>query len=181
MDQRPRAVSVTMNQPARWLALLRIVVGLYFVKSLVTKMSIVYLGGVVPAPVVSERWTNVMPKIVARQASENPLAFYKQFLEEVVLTHSPIFAQLTAWGETVVGLGLTLGLLTGLASLVGLVLVTNYGLATQWMSPGQQGFHIVLFFLMLAFFLARAGRTWGLDGLIARQRPGSFLARRPFS
>jgi uncharacterized membrane protein YphA (DoxX/SURF4 family) len=170
-----------MNQPAQWLALLRIVVGLYFVKSLITKMSIVYLGGVVPFPMVSERWINVMPKIVARQASDNPLAFYKQFLEEVVLTHGPLFAQLTAWGETVVGLGLTLGLLTGLASLVGLVLVTNYGLATQWMSPGQQGFHIVLFFLMLVFFLARAGRTWGLDGLIAHHKPGSLLARRPFS
>jgi thiosulfate dehydrogenase (quinone) large subunit len=54
MDQHSRAVSVTMNQPAKWLALLRIVVGLYFVKSLVTKMSIVSLGGVVPFPMVSD-------------------------------------------------------------------------------------------------------------------------------
>ena len=175
------AVPVTMVRPARFLAMLRIVVGLYFVKSLLTKMSIVSLGGVVPFPMVSERWINVMPKIVARQASENPLLFYKQFLEETVLTQSTLFAQLTAWGETVVGLGLTLGLLTGVASVVGLFLVTNYGLATQWMSPGQQGFHLVLFFLMLAFFLARAGRTWGVDGLIARRKPGSLLARRPFS
>jgi uncharacterized membrane protein YphA (DoxX/SURF4 family) len=181
MNQRPRAVTVTMSQPHKWLALLRIVVGLYFIKSLVTKMGVVYLGGVVPFPMVSERWITVMPKIVARQASENPLLFYKHFLEETVLTHGPLFAQLTAWGETVVGLGLTLGLFTGVASLVGLFLVTNYGLATQWMSPGQQGFHIVLFFLMLAFFLARAGRTWGIDGWIARQWPGSLLARRPFS
>ncbi|HEX2250932.1 MAG TPA: TQO small subunit DoxD [Gemmatimonadales bacterium] len=181
MARQPDKTTVTMSRPAQWLALLRIVVGLYFIKSLVTKMSILYLGGVVPYPVVSERWMNVMPKIVARQASENPLIFYKQFLEETVLTNSSLFAQLTAWGETVVGLGLTLGLLTGLASLVGLFLVTNYGLATQWMSPGQQGFHIVLFFLMLAFFLARAGRIWGLDGLIVRRKPGSLLTRRPFS
>jgi thiosulfate dehydrogenase (quinone) large subunit len=175
------ATPVTMVRPARWLAMLRIVVGLYFVKSLATKMSIVSLGGVVPFPMVGERWMNVMPKIVARQASENPLLFYKQFLEDTVLTHSALFAQLTAWGETVVGLGLTLGLFAGVASLVGLFLVTNYGLATQWMSPGQQGFHLVLFFLMLAFFLARAGRTWGLDGLIARRKPGSLLSRRPLS
>jgi uncharacterized membrane protein YphA (DoxX/SURF4 family) len=80
-----------------------------------------------------------------------------------------------------VGLGLTLGLLTGVASLVGLFLVTNYGLATQWMSPGQQGFHLVLFFLMLAFFFARAGRTWGLDAWLARAKPHSWLSRRPFS
>ena len=181
MAQHLKSSPVSMHRPAQWLAILRIVVGLYFVKSLVTKMSFVLLGGVVPIPAVSERWLGVMPKIVARQASENPLVFYKHFLEGTVLPHSSVFAQLTAWGETVVGLGLTLGLLTGLASLVGLVLVTNYGLATQWMSPGQQGFHLVLFFLMLAFFFARAGRTWGLDGWLARQKPNSFLTRRPFS
>lgn len=170
-----------MRHAAEWMAVLRIVVGLYFVKSLVTKMSLVLLGGILPVPAVSERWFTVMPKIVARQASENPLAFYKQFLEGTVIPNSNVFAQLTAWGETVVGLGLTLGLLTGLASLVGVVLVFNYGLATQWMSPGQQGFHLVLFFLMLAFFFTRAGRTWGVDGWIARGNRGSMLTRRPFS
>jgi uncharacterized membrane protein YphA (DoxX/SURF4 family) len=170
-----------MDRPAEWLAVLRIVVGLYFVKSLITKMSVVTLGGVLPIPVVSERWLTVMPKIVTKQASENPLAFYKHFLENTVLPHGATFAQLTAWGETAVGIGLTLGLLTGLASLVGLVLVTNYGLATQWMSPGQQGFHLVLFFLMVAFFFARVGRRWGIDAWLARRNPRSLLARRPLS
>jgi len=170
-----------MSHPAEWLAVLRIVVGLYFVKSLVTKMSVVLLGGVLPVPAVSARWMEVMPKIVARQASENPIAFYKQFLEGTVIPNSQVFAQMTAWGETVVGIGLTLGLLTGLASLVGMFLVINYGLATQWMSPGQQGFHLVLLFLMLAFFFARAGRIWGLDAWLARRKPGSLLARRPIS
>src|SRR5919112_966473 len=177
--QRPE--NVTMSHPAEWLAVLRIVVGLYFVKSLVTKMSIVMLGGVLPVPVVSSRWLEVMPKIVTRQASENPIAFYKNFLETTVLPNSSLFAHMTAWGETVAGIGLTLGLLTGLASIVGLLLVINYGLATQWMSPGQQGFHLVLFFLMLAFFFARAGRTWGIDRWLVRRWPGSLLSRRPFS
>jgi uncharacterized membrane protein YphA (DoxX/SURF4 family) len=172
---------ITMSAPGRWLAFLRIVVGLYFVKSLVTKMSIVLVGGILPVPSVSERWINVMPNIVTKQASQNPIASYKQFLEGTVLTHPELFAQLTAWGETVVGLGLTLGLLTGLSSLIGLVMVTNYGLATQWMSPGQQGFHLVLFALMLTFFLSRAGRVWGLDAWIANRKPGSIFTRRPLS
>jgi thiosulfate dehydrogenase (quinone) large subunit len=176
-----KAHSVGMSHPSKWLAVLRIVVGLYFVKSLVTKMTLVMLGGVLPIPMVSDRWLDVMPKIVTRQASENPLLFYKQFLEGTVLPNSSTFAQLTAWGETVAGIGLTLGLLTGVASIVGLILVVNYGLATQWMSPGQQGFHLVLFFLMLTFFFARAGRTWGLDAWLAQRNPRSFLARRPFS
>ena len=177
MPDRP----VGLSHAVEWLAVLRVAVGLYFVKTLVTKMSIVLAGGVLPVPVVSDRWLATMPKIVAKQASENPIAFYKQFLEDVVLKHSDVFAHLTAWGETVAGLGLTLGFCTGLASLVGLALVTNYGLATQWMSPGQQGFHLLLFTLMLAFFFSRAGRRWGLDGLIAERRPGSWLTRRPVS
>jgi uncharacterized membrane protein YphA (DoxX/SURF4 family) len=163
------------------LAVIRIAVGLYFVKSLVTKMSLAMVGGVLPVPVVSARWLDVMPKIVTRQASENPIAFYKHFLETTVLPNSNLFAQLTAWGETVVGIGLTLGLLTGLASVVGLLLVVNYGLATQWMSPGQQGFHLLLTLLMVAFFFSRAGRTWGLDAWLARRKPQSILARRPLS
>jgi uncharacterized membrane protein YphA (DoxX/SURF4 family) len=181
MAQPPRPATVTMDHPAQWLAVLRIVVGLYFVKSLITKMSLITLGGVLPIPAVSGRWIIVMPKIVAKQASENPIIFYKQFLEGTVLPHSSVFAQMTAWGETVTGIGLTLGLLTGIASIVGLVLVVNYGLATQWMSPGQQGFHLMLFFMMLAFFFARAGRTWGLDRWLVARRPRSLLSRRPFS
>ncbi len=177
----PDRSSVAMAHPDRWIAFLRIVVGLYFVKSLITKMTIVFLGGVLPVPAVSERWISVMPTIVTKQAAQNPILAYKQFLEGTVLTHPELFAQLTAWGETAVGLGLTLGLLTGASSLIGLLLVTNYGLATQWMSPGQQGFHIVLFALMITFHFARAGRVWGLDRRIAARRPNSFLARRPLS
>ena len=172
---------LTMSHPAEWLAVLRIVVGLYFVKSLVTKMTVVMVGGVLPIPAVSARWIDVMPKIVTKQASENPIAFYKHFLEATVIPNSNLFAQLTAWGETMVGIGLTLGLLAGAASLIGLILVINYGLATQWMSPSQQGFHLVLLVLMLAFHFARAGRVWGLDAWIARRKPGSLLARRPLS
>ena len=181
MSSNSRRDAIAISRPAEWLAVIRIAVGLYFVKSLVTKMSLAMVGGVLPVPVVSARWLDVMPKIVTRQASENPIGFYRHFLETTVIPNSNLFAQLTAWGETVVGIGLTLGLLTGLASLVGMVLVINYGLATQWMSPGQQGFHLLLLLLMVAFFISRAGRTWGLDAWLARRKPQSVLARRPLS
>ena len=180
MAYSPRPVA-SMSHPDRWLAVLRIVVGLYFAKAFVTKLGIVMVGGVIPLPGATERWISTMPKIVSKQAADNPILFYKQFLENTVLTHPETFAHLTALGETITGLGLTFGLLTGAASLVGLLLVTNYGLATQWMSPGQQGFHIVLFALMIVFFAARAGRTWGLDARLWTARPKSVFARRPFS
>ena len=182
MAQNPRPVTVSTSRPAEWLAVLRIVVGLYFVKSLVTKMSVVLLGGVLPIPAVSERWIAGDAQDRGQAGIGEPdLSFYKHFLEGTVLPNSSLFAHLTAWGETVTGIGLTLGLLTGLASLVGLVLVINYGLATQWMSPGQQGFHIVLFFLMLAFFFARAGRTWGYRRVAGAEEAQSIFTRRPLS
>ena len=173
--------TVAMSHPDRWLAVVRILVGLYFAKAVYTKLGIVMVGGLLPLPGASQRWIHTMPSIVTKQASDNPVLFYKQFLENTVLTHPELFAHLTALGEAIAGIGLTLGLLTGVASLVGLVLVTNYGLATQWMSPGQQGFHLVLFSLMIAFFCARAGRAWGLDAVLWSARPKSILARRPFS
>ena len=66
-----------------------------------------------PVPAVSERWIGVMPKIVAKQASENPIVSYKQFLEGTVLTHPELFAHAHRMGGDRVGIGLTLGLLTG--------------------------------------------------------------------
>nr|MBA2626791.1 DoxX family membrane protein [Gemmatimonadales bacterium] len=122
-----------MDHPAHWIALLRVVVGLYFAKSVLTKMTIVMIGGFLPMPETSARWLNVMPTIVARQAAGNPIGWYHDFLVNTVLPHAKLFAHLTAWGEAVVGLLLTLGLLAGLGALIGLWLVANYGLATQWM------------------------------------------------
>ena len=87
-QSRPAA---SMSHPDRWLAFMRIIVGLYFAKAVITKLGIVMVGGI-PLPGVSERWINVMPKIVARQASDNPILFYKHFLENTVLTHPDTFA-----------------------------------------------------------------------------------------
>ncbi|HET8625146.1 MAG TPA: TQO small subunit DoxD [Gemmatimonadales bacterium] len=171
--------SAGMSRPAEWLAFLRIVVGLYFVKALWQKLELV--GGVLPIPMASERWIETMPKIVTRQAAENPILWYKQFLEGTVLQHPAVFAHLTAVGETAVGIGLTLGFLNGLSSAVGLAMALAYGLATQWMSPGQRGFHFVLVACMIAFYGARTGRRWGVDELIAARKPGSVLTQRPIS
>ncbi len=162
--------SGSVRDPAVAIALLRIVVGLYFAKALVTKLTVALVGGFVPLPQVSARWVAAMPHIVARQASANPLLFYQHFLDRVVLPHATLFAHLTAWGEAAVGVGLTLGLLTPVAAGLGLFLVTSYGLATQWMSPEQRGFHLLLAATMVTFVLARAGRTWGLDGWIGSRR-----------
>lgn len=118
-----------------------------------------------------------MPTLVARYADGNPVGFFREFLQHTVIPNAGLFAHLTAFGEVAVGLGLTFGFLTPLAAAMGLVLVVNYGLATQWMTPNQQGFHLLLAVCMVAFFAARAGRRWGLDGWLQVNRPASLWAR----
>jgi uncharacterized membrane protein YphA (DoxX/SURF4 family) len=168
-----------MKVPQIWLAVLRIVVGAWFLKAVWTKLTVEFAWGVVPYLAVSPRFLGFQPKrvaefangnpAVAELAKGNPVIWYKQFLEDTVLPHARLFAHLQAYGETAVGLALLLGFCVGLTALVGLFLALNYGLATQWMSFGQQGFHVLLITSMIMFLGARAGRVGGLDGLILRK------------
>jgi uncharacterized membrane protein YphA (DoxX/SURF4 family) len=176
-----KSTNSSMSHPAPCLAVLRIVVGLYFLKALWTKFGVVLLGGVVPFIQVEQRWLTVMPKIIARQVTDNPFPWYRDFLQQTVLTHASLFGHLTAWGEALVGLSLVLGLLAGLGALGGLLLSVSYGLASQHLSGASFGLHYLLVSAMVLFFVARSGRTLGLDAWIARRWPGRWPTRRPLS
>jgi len=162
-----------MVAPQFWMAALRVVVGAWFLKAVWTKLTIAFVLGVVPYPVVSSRFLAFHPKRVVEFAAGNPVAWYKDFLEGTVLPHAKLWATLQAYGGVAVGVGLVLGLLTGLTALGGLFLAVNYGLATQWVSFGQQGFHVLLTASMVIFVAARAGRAWGIDALILSHRPAT--------
>jgi thiosulfate dehydrogenase [quinone] large subunit len=164
-----------MIHAERGVVALRVVVGAWFLKAVWTKFTVGLLWDVIPYPVVSPRFLAFHPKRIAEFAGGNPVGWYKEFLEETVLPHSRVFATLQTFAEAAVGLGLILGLLTGLTALVGLFLCVNYGLASQWMSFGQQGFHVLLVTSMIVFLGARAGRACGLDRLILTRSRGRWL------
>jgi len=166
-----------MRYPRTGIALLRIVVGAWFLKAVWTKLTLAHVAGVVPYPAVSPRFLGFHPKRVAEFAADNPIGWYKEFLQDTVLPHAKLFATLQAYGEVAVGIGLVLGLFTGLAALIGLVLAVNFGLATQWMSFGQQGFHLLLITSMVIFLMTGAGRLWGLDQLLLTRAKSSRWLR----
>lgn len=172
---------IDMSHPSRWLAVLRILVGLWFLKALTTKLDFVLLGGFFPFVGVEPRWIEMMPNILAKQIADNPILWYKSFLENTVVPNSVLFAQLTAWGEVLVGLSLVTGCFAGLGALGGLWLSLNYGLASAHLSSASLGFHYMLVITMITLFLARSGRAWGLDAWIAWRWPGTLLAKRPIA
>ena len=167
-----------MRAPACWLAALRIVVGAWFLKGAVAKITIVLAWGWMPLPGANARWLATMPALLGKYAAENPIGAYRAFLLDTVIPNASLFASLTALGETVVAISLVLGMLTPLGAAVGLFLAILYGLAVQHMISGQLGFHLLLVSLMLAFFFARAGRTWGLDARLRARWPTAVLTRR---
>src|SRR5262245_38454202 len=163
-----------MKYPDRAVALLRIVVGFWFVKAVWTKLTIA--SGVVPYPTVSPRFLAVHLKRVAEFADGNPIGWYKEFLQTTVLPHATLFATLQTFGEVAVGLGLFFGIMTRLAALIGLFLTINFSLATVWMGVfAQQGFHLLLVTSMAIFLITGAGRRWGLDAWLSRTRTLRWL------
>ncbi len=168
-----------LHDPLRWLAALRIVVGLWFVKSIWSKW--VLLGGVVPIPVASTRWVESMSNIVAGYIDGHPLPWFAEFLEKTVLPNAELFANLTAIGEVAIGIGLVFGLLTGLASMIGLLVMSAYVLGGIGLPLPRQGHRLLVWFTMLVFLFARAGRVWSIDSRLARRYPGLLLTRFPLA
>ena len=67
------------------------VVGMWFAKSILTKLGFVLVGGFFPLPAASARWQAVMPKLIAKYAADNPFPWYKHFLLDTVFPSSHVF------------------------------------------------------------------------------------------
>src|SRR6476646_31379 len=92
----------------------------------------------------------------ASQSPDTP-GWYGWFLQNVVIPNASVFATLVALGETAVGLGLLVGLLTGIAAFGGVFLNANFVLA------GALGPNPAL--IVLGTLLALAWRNAGWIGL----------------
>ena len=92
----------------------------------------------------------------AAQSPDTP-GWYSWFLQNVVVPNASLFATLVALGEFAVGLGLLVGLLTGIAAFGGVFLNANFVLA------GALGSNPAL--IILGTLLALAWRNAGWIGL----------------
>ncbi len=84
--------------------------------------------------------------------------WYAGFLQSFVLPNATLWANMVALGEVLVGIGLILGALTGVAAFFGTVMNANYLL------PGTLSTNPLLFILGTWLVLAwRVAGWWGLD------------------
>ena len=101
------------------------------------------------------------------------VGFYRPVLADVVLPHAVFFGYAVGVIELIIGISLLLGFWVRPVSVVGVLYMMNFLLATWW-GPGHgvpiwryfgaELDHLPLLLLFIIFFAADAGRVWGLDG-----------------
>jgi uncharacterized membrane protein YphA (DoxX/SURF4 family) len=98
-----------------------------------------------------------------QQGIQHPtLGLYRTFLQQVVIPHFHLFGWLVFLAETLIGVLLTLGLLTKLAALLGTLEAVNL-LVAQGATPEGPGIYLAILAANL-FVLGTAGnRVWSLD------------------
>jgi thiosulfate dehydrogenase [quinone] large subunit len=111
--------------------------------------------------------------------------WYRDFLVHVMLPHWTVFGWLTLITETFIGVTLMLGLVTRLGALVAVGMATNITLGILSV-PHEWGWtYAMLIMLPVVFLLTGAGRSLGLDAVLApwleraaaRGHRGARLAR----
>ena len=150
------------------------VVGVWFAKSILTKIGVRPRRRLLPASrgigSLAGRDAEAHREVRRGQSDSRGT---RAFCSTRSIPNSHVFATLTALGEVGVGISLLFGLLTPLGAFFGMLQVIFYGMAVQQQSSGQQGFHVMLFMLMLTFLFTRAGRQWGIDARLRERWPNS--------
>jgi uncharacterized membrane protein YphA (DoxX/SURF4 family) len=136
----------------------------------------IYLGVILLLaswPKVQGDFTPGLTDFLQKVALENGHPFYQEFVRRVVLPNTSSFAALFAWGELLVGVMLVLGLLTRLSAALALLLALNYMFAKGawfWTSWSSDAAFVAI---SIALLIGAAGRTFGLDAILARRWPRS--------
>jgi uncharacterized membrane protein YphA (DoxX/SURF4 family) len=155
-----------MNPSPVPIVILRLAVALFFLYLGYTKIQTGWLTN-------SERLQKSLSSF-----EQNAPTTSKWYIEHVGKPGVDLWSKLIPLGETALGISLFLGLLVRLSTFIGILTVLNYQLANgALLSVGILGnpSAILVIASLLVLFLAMAGRTFGIDALLAKGKPRSML------
>jgi len=147
---------------SHWLALLRIAVGLWWIKSVLHKPLRKFIdGGMVD-------WTISL-------AENHPVPAFASVIKSMVGNNRGWFPYLVIAGEAATGIGLTLGFLTPISALVGIFMNLNY-LALAGVKPKnksvnpayqcEQGQNLMMIAAELILIVLASGSVWSIDRIL---------------
>ncbi len=147
---------LSTGAPVLWLVLLRVALGLVWLRSWFFK--------------VVRREERDFGQQIEGYMSRNPFPWYRAFLGRFVLPHRSWAGRVFTSAELVLGLALVLGLLTTPAALVGSFLNLNFRLAAGWRSPSTTPLNYLMIICQLLVVLSGAGDHASADALLFAAR-----------
>ncbi len=136
-----------------WLAVLRIGIGVWWLESWRHKDKSAWL----------ERGAGI--DWAASVAEKHPWSPVRSLFSRLVLPRKRAAAYLVVYGELAVGIGLTLGLLTPVAAVAGMILNVAYFvlMIKDWAEQGQNSMMALIEVVVLG---TAAWQTWSLDAAL---------------
>ncbi len=146
-------MDTTFLSAEHWLAVLRIGIGLWWLESWRHKDKRAWL----------ERGAGI--DWAASVAEKHPWGWVRSSFSRLVLPRKRAASYLVVFGELAVGIGLTLGLLTPLAAVAGLVLNVAYFvlMIKDWAEQGQNSMMALIEVVVLG---TAAWQAWSLDAAL---------------
>lgn len=149
-----------------YLAIARIFVGYHFFETGWAKVAGGFLKG------------DALPAQLLKTAAKDPIGWHRQFIVGFVVPHSGFFSYLVALGEVAIGVSLLLGCLVRLSSSFGAFHNLNIFFAIALGGGGSQlAINGIFIVLHVMFVLASAGLVLGLDAILKKIFPRSWLFR----
>jgi uncharacterized membrane protein YphA (DoxX/SURF4 family) len=145
------------SSEAAWLGIIRIITGAMWLIHGVQKVLNPQFAG-----------PDGMMAGMVRDSMTHASAPYHHFLTSAVLPNAALFGHLVAWGETLTGLSLLLGLFSRLGGLGGMFLTLNYMLMKGSFGElnGYAGLDAATFALSFINLVLPTGMRFGIDGLL---------------
>jgi len=150
--------------PLGYIALIRIAVGYHFLMVALGKLNGGFLNG------------KGMANQLAAGIAKDPFAWHQAFIRSQVLPNVHFFNYLTAFGELAIAISLLVGCLVRVSSLFAAFYQANIYLSLAVAAGGATlGLNRIFILLHLIFFASSAGRAIGLDGILKKAYPRSWL------
>ena len=111
-----------------------------------------------------------------RGAPKDYLAWHRAFITGFVAPHAHFFSYLVAFGEVAIAISLITGCLVRVSSLFGAFHNANIYFSVAIASGGAtMNYNRLLILLHIVFVCSSAGLVFGLDGLLKKRFPRSWL------
>ena len=146
----------TEVEKRRWIAVLRIYLGLYFLISSLDKFR-------------SSYFDTVFIGRVRSAAASTTFEWYKSFLLNFIAPQHKFFAFLTAACEFMVGLALIVGFIAGLFSIIAILLKACHLLGSMSQTPLILNVNILFIICFCVLIFHCSGRTWGMDKHLSKK------------